>query len=56
MKRYITTMLALCIGVCVLNAQEKSRFTPQKGTWTVGAAFVRSGPHPLARERERQAQ
>ena len=39
MKRYITTMLALCIGVCVLNAQEKPRFTPQKGTWTVGVTF-----------------
>ena len=39
MKRYIFAVLALCMGVCALNAQEKTRFAPQKGTWSVGVTF-----------------
>ena len=39
MKRYIFAVLALCVGICALNAQEKNRFTPQKGTWSVGVTF-----------------
>ena len=39
MKRYIFAVLALCMGVCALNAQEKNRFAPQKGTWSVGVTF-----------------
>ena len=39
MKRYIFILLTLAVCGASMSAQEKNRFTPQKGTWSVGVTF-----------------
>ena len=39
MKRYIFILLTLAVCGASMSAQEKNRFAPQKGTWSVGVTF-----------------